>query len=103
MSRSGTIPWNRSDPAVALSTASPNRKPRRLKLHDKLVERIGKLKAKSRGTSQHYDVTLATNEDGKTVSAITWLKLLAPVQICGYLPVRQRFWPAPVGGGVGRL
>ena len=29
--------------------------------------------------------------------------LLAPVQICGYLPVRQRFWPAPVGGGVGRL
>ena len=49
--------------------------PRGLKLHDKLVERIGKLKAKSRGTSQHYEVTLATNEDGKTVSAITWLKL----------------------------
>ena len=50
-------------------------KPHGLKLHDKLVERIGKLKAKCRGTSQHYDVTLATNEDGKTVSAITWLKL----------------------------
>ena len=50
-------------------------KPRGLKLHDKLVERIGKLKAKSRGTSQHYEVTLTTHEDGKTVSAITWLKV----------------------------
>jgi len=52
-------------------------KPRGTKLHDKLVERIGKLKAKSRGTSQHYEVTLVTAEDGKTVSAITWLKVPA--------------------------
>ena len=50
-------------------------KPRGTKLHDKLVERIGKLKAKSRGTSQHYEVTLATAEDGKTVTALTWLKV----------------------------
>lgn len=50
-------------------------KPRGMKLHDKLVERIGKLKAKSRGTSQHYEVTLVTAEDGKTVTAITWLKV----------------------------
>jgi len=50
-------------------------KPRGTKLHDKFVERIGKLKAKSRGTSQHYEVTLVTAEDGKTVSAITWLKV----------------------------
>jgi len=50
-------------------------KPRGMKLHDKLVDRIGKLKAKSRGTSQHYEVTLATAEDGKTVTALTWLKV----------------------------
>ena len=50
-------------------------KPRGTKLHDKLVERIGKLKAKSRGTSQHYEVTLVTAEDGKTVTALTWLKV----------------------------
>ena len=52
-------------------------KPRGETRHDKLVERIGKLKAKSRGASQHYDVKLATSEEGgQTVSAITWLKVL---------------------------
>lgn len=49
-------------------------KPRAEKRHDKLLERIGRLKERSRGTSQHYTVTLTTDEQGKTVTAVTWVK-----------------------------
>ncbi|MFZ2980639.1 MAG: IS1634 family transposase [Sphingobium sp.] len=49
-------------------------KPRAEKRHDKLLERIGRLKEKSRGASQHYTVSLATDESGKTVTALTWAK-----------------------------
>ena len=49
-------------------------KPRAEKRHDKLLERIGRLKEKSRGASQHYTVTLTTDESGKTVTALTWVK-----------------------------
>jgi len=47
-------------------------KPHGEKRHDKLLERIGRLKQKSRGASQHYTVTFATDESGKTVTALTW-------------------------------
>lgn len=49
-------------------------KPRAEKRYDKLLERIGRLKEKSRGASQHYTVNLATDESGKTVTGLTWVK-----------------------------
>lgn len=51
-------------------------KPRCEKRHDKLLERIGRLKEKSRGASQHYTVNLVTDATGKRVTAITWEKSL---------------------------
>jgi hypothetical protein len=51
-------------------------KPRAEKRHDKLLERIGRLKEKSRGASQHYTVTLATDASGKTVTSLSWEKSL---------------------------
>ena len=53
-------------------------KPRSEKSHDKLLERLGRLKQKSRGASQHYQVRLVTEESGKTVMAITWQKVPVP-------------------------
>ena len=50
--------------------------PRSEKRHDQLLERIGRLKEKSRGASQHYSVKLVTNETGKLVTALTWEKTL---------------------------
>ena len=41
---------------------------------DKLLERIGRLKEKSRGTSRHYTVNFATDESGRTVTGLTWVK-----------------------------
>lgn len=49
-------------------------KPHAQKRYDKLLERIGRLKQKSRGTSQHYTVNLATDPSGKTACALTWEK-----------------------------
>ena len=51
-------------------------KPRAEKRYDKLLERIGRLKQKSRGASQHYAVSLLTDASGKTVTALTWKKSL---------------------------
>jgi len=48
------------------------KKPRCEKRHDKLLERVGRLKQKSRGASQHYTVDLATDDSGKIVTGITW-------------------------------
>jgi len=48
-------------------------KPRGEKRKDKLLERIGRLKEKSRGASQHYSVTLEADASGK-VTALTWTK-----------------------------
>jgi hypothetical protein len=50
-------------------------KPRAEKRPDKLRERIGRLKQKSRGASQHYTVDLVTDESGKRVTGITWQKV----------------------------
>ena len=49
-------------------------KPRSEKRHDALLERIGRLKQKSRGASQHYTLNITTDESGKRVSALTWEK-----------------------------
>jgi transposase len=39
-----------------------------------LNERIGRLKAKSRGAGQHYEITLTPDESGKKAKEITWSK-----------------------------
>ena len=43
---------------------------------DKLQERIGRLKQKSAGVSQHYQITLTPDEQGKKATALTWKKEL---------------------------
>jgi len=50
-------------------------KPRAEKRQDKLLERIGRLKEKSRGASQHYQVNLQADELGKA-TALAWTKVL---------------------------
>jgi len=49
-------------------------KARAEKRHDKLLERVGRLKARSRGASQHYTLNFTTDESGKIVTALTWGK-----------------------------
>jgi transposase len=49
-------------------------RPRGEKRAERIQERIGRLKAASRGAGQHYTVTLETNASGKTVTAIHWQK-----------------------------
>jgi transposase len=51
-------------------------KPRSEKRHGKLLERIGRLKEKSRGASQHYTVNLVPDASGKTATALSWEKSL---------------------------
>lgn len=53
-------------------------KPRAEKGYDKLLERIGQLKEKSRGMSQHYTVSLvgeASENKGMRATALTWVKI----------------------------
>ena len=47
-------------------------KPRGQKKPEKLQQRIGRLKEKSQGVSQHYRITLDTDESGQVASALTW-------------------------------
>ena len=47
-------------------------KPRAEKRRDKILERIGRLKEKSRGASQHYTVNLVLDATGKRVTGLTW-------------------------------
>jgi hypothetical protein len=50
-------------------------KPRCEKRHDKLLERVGRLKQKSGGTSQHlHGRPGATDDSGKIVTGLTWQK-----------------------------
>jgi transposase len=49
-------------------------KPRGEKRFDKIMERIGRLKEKSHGIGQHYQITVQPDESGKKVSSITWCK-----------------------------
>lgn len=50
-------------------------KPRTEKDYEKLLMRIGRLKEKSRGASQHYTVNLVTDESGKTVIGLNWIRV----------------------------
>lgn len=49
--------------------------PRSEKKFDKLMERIGRLKQKSRGASQHYKIDLVADAAGKNATALTWEKV----------------------------
>jgi transposase len=49
-------------------------KPHGAKNRDKLLEKIGRLKEKSHGISQHYTVTVTSAETGSNATAITWTK-----------------------------
>jgi transposase len=49
-------------------------KPRGEKRYDKIMERIGRLKEKSHGIGQHYQITVQPDNSGKKVSSITWCK-----------------------------
>lgn len=53
-------------------------KPRGEKRFDKIMERIGRLKEKSHGLGQHYQITVQPDESGKKVSSITWCKTPKP-------------------------
>jgi transposase len=50
-------------------------KPRGEKRRDKLMERMGRLKQKSRGASQHYQIEWVTDECDQKVTQITWKKV----------------------------
>jgi hypothetical protein len=49
-------------------------RPRGEKRADRVQERIGRLKAASRGAGQHYTVSLDTDASGRTVTALRWEK-----------------------------
>jgi len=49
-------------------------KPRGTKRVDKILERIGRLKEKSHGIAQHYQIELIKDETGQKVTALTWTK-----------------------------
>jgi len=50
-------------------------KPRGEKNRDKLLERVGRLKEKSRGISRHYKIELILDEKGKKVVSLVWEKI----------------------------
>lgn len=52
--------------------------PRGEKRPDRIQERIGRLKAASRGAGQHYTVMVDTDTQGKTVTALRWEKTPVP-------------------------
>jgi hypothetical protein len=52
--------------------------PRGEKHPDRIQERIGRLKAGSRGAGQHYTVALETDSTGKVVTALRWERTPVP-------------------------
>jgi transposase len=50
-------------------------KPHSVKTFDKITERIGRLKEKSRGIAQHYEIELLRDDSKKLVTAIKWNKV----------------------------
>jgi hypothetical protein len=58
--------------ANGLTTPRGERRP------DRIQERIGRLKAASRGAGQHYTVTLEADATGTTVTALRWEKTPIP-------------------------
>lgn len=49
-------------------------KPRAQKRLADIQQRIGRLKEKSRGIGQHYEITVTPDDTGKNAAAITWTK-----------------------------
>lgn len=49
-------------------------KPRTSKRLEKLQERIGRLKAKSRGIGRHYEITVTKDAAGNKATSLTWEK-----------------------------
>jgi len=47
-------------------------KPRGTKRRDKVVERIGRLKEKSHGIGQHYQIELEYDKKGENITSLTW-------------------------------
>ena len=47
-------------------------KPHGLKKYDKVLVRIGRLKEKSKGIGQHYQIDIRLDKTGTTVTGITW-------------------------------
>ena len=50
-------------------------KPRGHKKLQAVNQRIGRLKEKSRGAAQHYDITVIPDETGTNAAAVTWVKI----------------------------
>ena len=42
------------------------------------MQRLGRAKQRFARAAQHYEITVATDPDGKRVSAITWVKRILP-------------------------
>lgn len=53
-------------------------KPRAEKRINKVNERIGRLKEKSNGTSQHYQITVTPDENNEKATQISWVKKIVP-------------------------
>ena len=72
----------------ALTTLSEGlSRPRTQKRIDKIWQRIGRLKEKSRGVAQHYDIDVTSSEDGTQALAITWRRQLEDCASCRSLSV----------------
>ncbi|NTV88709.1 MAG: transposase, partial [Burkholderiaceae bacterium] len=61
----------RFEPGLAKLAAALT-KPRGERRYDKILERIGRLKEKSHGICQHYEITVQADEAGKKATSITW-------------------------------
>jgi hypothetical protein len=75
-------------------------KPRAQKTLAAIQQRIGRLKEKSRGIGQHYEITVTPDETGTKAAAITWVKtprigsmLTHPGVYC--LRSNETTWDAP--------
>ena len=72
----------------ALTTLSEGlSRPRTQKRIDKIWQRIGRLKEKSRGVAQHYDIDVTSSEDGTQAIAINWRRQLEDCASCRSLSV----------------
>ena len=69
-------------------------RPRTQKRLDKVWQRIGRLKEKSRGIAQHYDIELDTDESGERATAVRFTRLRATLVAHGlgrHIVARGRF------------
>ena len=72
----------------ALTTLSEGlSRPRTQKRIDKIWQRIGRLKEKSHGVAQHYDIDVTSSVDGTQALAINWRRQLEDCASCRSLSV----------------